>query len=671
VAALDCLYPSHRTSGHYMQLILPRSRLLTTMAALSNRAASYQASSLVPVVFSDPQQLPRLQTTKKTTVVWFRNNLRLQDNPALVAACEAATARGEYLLPLVCLDAEDTLTKATRFGNRKSCARRTAFMLESVADLQRQLKAKGSDLLVTSMPASACLEHLCSANTQDPNGSGNAGGSVSAVHVATEVASEELKAEKAVERVLKQRLVRHWDHTLYHLDDLPGNSKPDAMPLAFTPWRNKVEGGATIRPPLAVPKAFPPLPPSFAEGPSSAAPPSSANNDATITMEALLLQLGYSPEEARDHKQDDKAALQFRGGEEAALARLEGWVFQRDCLKDYFETRNGMLGPDYSTKFAPWLALGCLSPRTVYSEIKRYERSTGIENKSTYWVVFELVWRDFFRFMALKVGDKLFALTGPIPPKGQGAQSWRDPQRDVQAREALAAWKEGRTGQPLVDANMRELAVTGFMSNRGRQNVASFLVHDLNLDWRSGADWFESSLLDYDVGSNWGNWVAMAGLTGGRVNRFNIIKQTRDYDPSGAYLHHWIPELKNVPAPKVFEPWLLSAQLQDAAGVAIGSNSPAKAGGASVSVATYPLPIPTPGAIQAFSGKGGNKGNSEANKNGGGGGKGYKAPKSGPGGGGEGAGRNRGGGGGGGRRDDTGRSKRGSRVQSNYMGDFE
>jgi len=72
---------------------------------------------------------------------------------------------------------------------------------------------------------------------------------------------------------------------------------------------------------------------------------------------------------------------------------------------------------------------------------------------------------------------------------------------------------------------MRELAVTGFMSNRGRQNVASFLVHDLNLDWRSGADWFESSLLDYDVGSNWGNWVAMAGLTGGRVNRFNIIKQ--------------------------------------------------------------------------------------------------------------------------------------------------
>ena len=85
---------------------------------------------------------------------------------------------------------------------------------------------------------------------------------------------------------------------------------------------------------------------------------------------------------------------------------------------------------------------------------------------------------------------------------------------------------------PLVDANMRELKATGFMSNRGRQNVASYLALDLQLDWREGAEHFEALLLDYDVCSNWGNWVSAAGLTGGRVNRFNIVKQSRTTTPT-------------------------------------------------------------------------------------------------------------------------------------------
>lgn len=100
---------------------------------------------------------------------------------------------------------------------------------------------------------------------------------------------------------------------------------------------------------------------------------------------------------------------------------------------------------------------------------------------------------------------------------------------------------------PLVDANMRELAATGWMSNRGRQNVASYLILDLGIDWRRGADHFESLLLDYDTASNWGNWVAAAGLTGGRVNKFNITKQSHDYDANGDYLRAWLPELARVP----------------------------------------------------------------------------------------------------------------------------
>jgi deoxyribodipyrimidine photo-lyase len=134
----------------------------------------------------------------------------------------------------------------------------------------------------------------------------------------------------------------------------------------------------------------------------------------------------------------------------------------------------------------------------------------------------------------------------------------------------IRAWKDGMTGLPLVDANMRELSATGFMSNRGRQNVCSFLAIDMNMDWRHGAAHFEEHLLDHDVHSNWGNWCSGAGMTGGRLNRFNIVKQSKDYDFGGDYVRLWCPELTNVPDRYVHEPWKMSESLMDECGVKIG-----------------------------------------------------------------------------------------------------
>jgi deoxyribodipyrimidine photo-lyase len=122
------------------------------------------------------------------------------------------------------------------------------------------------------------------------------------------------------------------------------------------------------------------------------------------------------------------------------------------------------------------------------------------------------------------------------------------------------------------------------MSNRGRQIVASYLVYEVGLDWRRGADHFESLLIDHDVYSNYGNWNAAAGLTGGRVNRFNMSKQSRDYDPSGEYIRHWIPELREVPAPQIFEPWQMSNKDQEKYKVRIDGSG---------DVGTYPLPLST------------------------------------------------------------------------------
>ncbi len=255
----------------------------------------------------------------------------------------------------------------------------------------------------------------------------------------------------------------------------------------------------------------------------------------------------------------------FVGGEPAGLARLQEYFWDKDCLKTYKLTRNGMLHTNDSSKLSPWLAMGCLSPRQVYAEVQRYEQER-LRNDSTSWLIFELLWRDYFYFLAAQQGNTLFRPSGiqgiPIPWQ----QDW----------ERFELWCRGQTGFPLVDANMQELAATGFMSNRGRQNVASFLTKNLGLDWRMGAEWFESLLIDYDVCSNWGNWNYTAGVGNDArgFRYFNIPKQSRDYDPQGDYLRHWLPVLARIPGDKIHEPYRLTQAEQQAYGVRLGVDYP-------------------------------------------------------------------------------------------------
>jgi len=343
--------------------------------------------------------------------------------------------------------------------------------------------------------------------------------------------------------------------TLYDIDDLPFNDGVNGMPSVFTPFRNKLEKNSNIGKPLPIPK-------------KSELKLSKLSIDGmdkcSLAYMPTLKELGYNDEQVQYAEElDGRGVLPFKGGESVALARVKEYIWDKDLLKAYFETRNGMIGGDYSTKFAPWLAHGNLSPRYVANECQKYEKER-VANKSTYWVVFELIWRDFFKFFALKNGNKIFFKGGTV----DSDKRWGFDNRH------FTAWKEGRTGYPLIDANMRELAATGFMSNRGRQNVCSFLALDMNHDWTRGADYFESVLLDYDVHSNWGNWCAGAGMTGGRVNRFNIVKQSKDYDPSGDYVRLWLPELKKLPKEFIHEPWKMTQFHQMEYGVRLGVDYP-------------------------------------------------------------------------------------------------
>jgi deoxyribodipyrimidine photo-lyase len=229
---------------------------------------------------------------------------------------------------------------------------------------------------------------------------------------------------------------------------------------------------------------------------------------------------------------NDKSAFPFSGGESEAWNRIESYFFKEKNLLQYKETRNGLIGTSYSSKLSPWLAQGCISPKSVYYNVKKLENEVGA-NDSTYWLIFELLWRDFFRFSMKKYGA-LYFLKGGIQNKNMDTYQ-NDP-------EKIDRWVQGKTGVDFVDANMKELSQTGFISNRGRQIVASYFCNDLKLDWRYGAAYFEAQLIDYDPCSNWGNWAYIAGV--GNDNRndryFNIEKQQKTYDPHGEYCKIWL-----------------------------------------------------------------------------------------------------------------------------------
>ena len=298
---------------------------------------------------------------------------------------------------------------------------------------------------------------------------------------------------------------------MYHAEDLPFSIKD--IPDVFTNFRKKTEKDALIRTAFGEPTQI-----------------QSPEIETLKLPSSDALDLEITPI-------DKRAAFQFKGGESEALKRLNHYFFESKSISKYKETRNGLVGADYSSKFSAWLALGCISPRFIYQELKKYETQFG-ENESTYWLVFELLWRDYFRFMMKKYNAKFFQQAG-IQDKGIPVNKHN--------MELLHDWIAGNTGVDFIDANMIELKLTGFMSNRGRQNVASYLCNDLKLDWRFGAAYFEQQLIDYDVCSNWGNWAYLAGVGNDpRGNRyFNIEKQAQDYDKNKEYRNLWLQRTAN------------------------------------------------------------------------------------------------------------------------------
>ena len=429
----------------------------------------------------------------KTALIWFKTDLRLEDNETIVKAI----LQCEQLIPVYCFD--DSHFETSDYGFKKTGSFRAQFLLETLVDLDKSLRKLGSGLLILKGKPEVEISKLVQQYK------------VEKVFAKREVSFEEKRTEQLVQdQLFKLRceFETFSTSTLYHAEDLPFSVKD--IPDVFTNFRNKIEKETTIRTIFAKPLEI---------------------NSPEIPKISLptLKDLGLAAK-----KIDLRAVLQFKGGETEANNRLKYYFFETKKISQYKETRNGMIGGDYSSKFSPWLALGSISPRIIYYEIKKYELQFGANN-STYWLVFELLWRDFFRFMFKKHQKKMFQVSG--------ITSGKEVPKTV-SEKLLNNWINGASGVDFIDANMIELKLTGFMSNRGRQNVASYLCNDLKLDWRSGAAYFEQELIDYDACSNWGNWAYLAGVGNDpRENRyFNIEKQALVYDKNKAFRNLWLKE---------------------------------------------------------------------------------------------------------------------------------
>ncbi len=428
-------------------------------------------------------------------IFWFRNDLRLHDNEALLEAQKAGNVIPVYVF-------DERQFKTTSLGFKRTGAFRAKFLLESVENLRNNLRKISSDLIIRIGKPEEILAKMA-AEYQ-----------AAAVYASKEVTQEETTIEANLSKRIKPLNIEIeliWIATLYHARDLP--FQINYLPDIFTEFRKKVERSSKIRATFDAPKQLQKV------------------ENIELGNIPTLQDLGFKNAPVLEKR----TVLDFKGGESEALNRLNEYIWSKDLLKTYKETRNELIGGDYSSKLSAWLSLGCISPRKIYEEVKKYEQNVT-SNDSTYWLVFELIWRDYFHFIALKFGTRIFKSSGI---KNDLIKTWKH------HAPSFEKWKNAETGVPFIDANMKELQLTGFMSNRGRQNVASYLTKDLGIDWTWGASYFESQLIDYDVCSNWGNWNYVAGVGNDpRENRyFNIETQVEKYDKNGDYVKLWLSEL--------------------------------------------------------------------------------------------------------------------------------
>lgn len=419
-----------------------------------------------------------MSLNKRTHIHWFGNDLRVSDQPFAEMANRADEMIGLFVI-------DPRRLEYNQWGFRNMSLYRLQALREHLFDLEQNLAYKGVRLLIKYGDPKRILPNMIEEHD-------------ASVSFMKESATHERSSQEKISQEYGNRVFQYEGNYLFHPDHIDWGDK---FPHSFSKFRKKAE--------KHLKKHEYNLCPDLKEFKRKIKPKLKASQ-----RDIHLL-----------------SALPFAGGESAGKNRLHSYLFDTKNASEYIKTRNNLLGKNYSTKFSFWLAFGALSPALIMKALKRFEDLEGA-SKSTYWIFFELLWRDFFRHAGKFYKDVFFA------KNGVQKNDWDYSENDVGFEELV----NGKTPRDFINANMMELSETGFMSNRGRQNVASYLVHDQNQDWRRGAAWFEHHLLDYDVYSNHGNWQYVTGVSfnpkGG--SKFATDFQAERYDKNREYRKTWL-----------------------------------------------------------------------------------------------------------------------------------
>ncbi|KAK3395591.1 cryptochrome [Sordaria brevicollis] len=548
-------------------------------------------------------------TQSRVVLYLLRRELRLSDNPIFHHLANPDANHGfSHLLPVYVFPAKQIdlsgfvpeggenpypVPKSAVGGYARCGPYRAKFLAESVWDLKTSLQSTGSDLLVRVGAYKDVLKSLVEGlKTKDCQ--------VGAVWMTSHEGSEEKSDEKAVASFCTNNGIdfKLWDDEKYFINDRDtGITDLNDLPDVFTTYRKQIEPlREKARSALPVPaKGALPAYPDPGMIPSQHSP-FRIPDTCEALVEAVVKPVKNFMKDRPDFPEKAESSHPFRGGETSAHKRIDHLVMSGG-MKSYKDTRNGLLGPEFSTKLSAYLAQGCITARQIHHALVVYEDGSDTkyqgadgfgdgDNQGTETVRIELLWRDYMRLCHQKYGDKLFRIEGfngkHADYEGEDKNhGWKTADTSIalpgqeptpeKISEILARFNAGTTGMGLIDASQRELMHTGYTSNRARQNVASFLAKHMEIDWRYGAEWYEMLLVDYDVSSNWANWQYVAGVGNdprGAARIFNPVKQAFDYDKEGAYVRAWVPEVacfENLE--NVFQAWTASKEDLQTAGL--------------------------------------------------------------------------------------------------------
>ena len=406
-------------------------------------------------------------------------------------------------------------------SGRHASGPRTQFLLDCLADLDAALAERGGGLVVRRGAAEHELARLAREVRADE------------VHFSADVGPFARRRVEAVSLALRAQGVAPVEHPgVAAVDDLAALRTQAGRPYTvFSPFHRRwLE--APRREVIGAPRRLPPLPSGLAKG-----------RLPSLGSLGLEQELEEPP----------------RGGEAGARERLSRFL---DGHVTRYADDHDALGADRTSRLSPYIHFGCLSVREIE---ERLPRGTGAEAFRR-----QLCWRDFHHHVLLHFPQNA---RSEFQERRRGRISWS------RAGKRFEAWCEGRTGFPLVDAGMRQLRREGWMHNRARLVVGSFLTKDLGIDWRQGERWFMRFLVDGDEANNNGNWqwIASVGTDPQPVFRriYNPARQMERHDPDGHYVRRYVPELRRVPDEHLAEPWKMSEEAQHQAGCVVGEDYPA------------------------------------------------------------------------------------------------